>query len=78
MTKDEKVTIYCIFFKILHLHLVLSFYKTFVRKQFYYFDYTGVLPFSSQSLLKILGVQWNLPIADIPNSGHALNSRQNL
>ena len=23
-------------------------------------------------------VQWNLPIADIPNSGHAMNSGQNI
>ena len=22
-------------------------------------------------------IQWNLPMADVPNSGHALNSRQN-
>ena len=24
----------------------------------------------------VLSLQWNLPIADIPNSGHALNSGQ--
>ena len=54
---DAKVTIYHIFFKMLHFHVVLSFYKNLVWKLFDYFDYTGLLPFSlSQSLLKILDV----------------------
>ena len=54
---DAKVTIYHIFFKTSHFHFVFPFYKTSVRKLLYYFDYTGLLPFSlSQSLLKILVV----------------------
>ena len=52
---DAKVTIYQFFFKMLHFHVVFSFYKNLVRKLFCCFDYTGLHPFSlSQSLLKIL------------------------
>ena len=41
----------------LHFHLVLLFYKIFIRKLLYYVDYTGLLSFSLiQSLLNILGV----------------------
>ena len=54
---DAKVKIYRIFLKVLSFDFVLSFYKTFVRKLFYYFNYTGLLPlYLGQSLLKILGV----------------------
>ena len=43
--------------KMLHFHVVLSFYETFGRKLFFYFDCTGLLPFNlSQSLLKIFGL----------------------
>ena len=30
------------------------------------------------SKIEWLFVQWNLPIADIPNCGHAMNSGQNV
>ena len=40
----------------LHFHVDLSFYETFV-KLFFSFDCTGLLPFTlSQSLLKMLGL----------------------
>ena len=33
----------------LYFHIALSFYKTFVRQLFYYFDYAGLLSFLFKS-----------------------------